>query len=331
MTLAKPRGELRQVRKKEDAKNKPKATSPKPDNKEEQTKDKPPKYGPMPKFPKQRLWARGILMVGVMAVVYFTSKNSREICIAKQKDVLQHQAQDIACSNEIKAELMKYPGCAPARCGRLVSDKLVSATEAEMLLSLAQRGIGLGGSDGGASILDLHSGALSHGRTFTNIYMLEKAKNLFKKPDFAIYKIVKLKIQQAVAYHFGLDYTAIHLTHPTFFSRLTDAPPKTVHDEYWHPHVDKETYESFHYTSLLYLSDYGKDFTGGRFVFVDKEFNKTVEPRKGRVLMFTSGSENVHYVEPVTSGTRFAITVSFTCDKKFAISDPNMNNFSRRR
>jgi hypothetical protein len=44
----------------------------------------------------------------------------------------------------------------------------------------------------------------------------------------------------------------------------------------------QETYESFHYTSLLYLSDYGRDFHGGRFVFIDYDnTNRTVEPRKG--------------------------------------------------
>lgn len=37
--------------------------------------------------------------------------------------------------------------------------------------------------------------------------------------------------------------------------------------------------------------------------------------------MFTSGSENPHNVERVTEGTRFAITVSFTCDAKLAIND----------
>lgn len=90
--------------------------------------------------------------------------------------------------------------------------------------------------------------------------------------------------------------------------------------------VFQETYESFHYTSLLYLSDYNRDFEGGRFIFIDKEnVNTTVEPRKGRVSMFTSGAENLHAVEKVTSGTRYALTVSFTCDKQFAISDPSVD------
>lgn len=45
--------------------------------------------------------------------------------------------------------------------------------------------------------------------------------------------------------------------------------------------VCQVTYGSFDYTSLLYLSDYGSDFTGGRFVFMDQNGNRTVEPRAG--------------------------------------------------
>lgn len=45
-------------------------------------------------------------------------------------------------------------------------------------------------------------------------------------------------------------------------------------------------------------------------------------PCPGRVSFFSSGSENLHRVEKVTWGTRYAITVSFTCDPAHAISDP---------
>ena len=85
----------------------------------------------------------------------------------------------------------------------------------------------------------------------------------------------------------------------------------------------QETYKSFHYTSLLYLNDYKKDFQGGRFIFINADNSTTVvEPKKGRVSMFTSGEENPHYVEQVASGTRYAITVSFTCDPRQGIADP---------
>ena len=34
------------------------------------------------------------------------------------------------------------------------------------------------------------------------------------------------------------------------------------------------TYPEFHYTSLLYLTDHGKDFQGGQFIFVDDKLNR---------------------------------------------------------
>ena len=87
---------------------------------------------------------------------------------------------------------------------------------------------------------------------------------------------------------------------------------------------DKETYPNFHYTSLLYLTDFEEDFKGGEFVFVDghDKLNRTIEPRLGRVSFFTSGVENKHYVKRVTSGVRYALTLGFTCDATKAIKEP---------
>ena len=53
------------------------------------------------------------------------------------------------------------------------------------------------------------------------------------------FRQVKNKIKEAIAKNFDLKADALYLTSPTFFSEMTDRPPKTVHDEYWHPHVDK--------------------------------------------------------------------------------------------
>ncbi|XP_058792838.1 2-oxoglutarate and iron-dependent oxygenase domain-containing protein 3-like [Phymastichus coffea] len=284
-----------------------------------------PKYGRLVTFPYQRVWSRCIIILGIMLVVWYNSRNGKVVTLAQQKDILISRTLNVECSPEYKAELAQFPGCVPEKCGRVVTDKLVSGSEVDTLLQLAKRGFKLGGSDGGASILDLQSGALSKGPQFIDIYSLKEAKKIFNSPDFAIYKVVKTKIHHAIAHHFGVDVNKIYLTKPTFFSKITNVPAKTLHDEYWHPHVDKETYESFHYTSLLYLTDYNRDFEGGRFIFIDKEnTNTTIEPRKGRVSMFTSGAENLHAVEKVTSGTRYALTVSFTCDKYFSISDPSV-------
>ncbi|XP_066444261.1 2-oxoglutarate and iron-dependent oxygenase domain-containing protein 3 isoform X2 [Eleutherodactylus coqui] len=175
-----------------------------------------------------------------------------------------------------------------------------------------------------ASILDLHSGALSMGKKFVNIYGYygEEMKEILTEEDFQLYRNVKRRIQQEIARTFDLDANSLYLTKPTFFSRMNSSEAKTAHDEYWHPHIDKVTYGSFDYTSLLYLSDYSRDFGGGRFIFIDEKTNSTLEPRLGRLSFFTSGSENLHRVEKVSWGTRYAITISFTCNPDYSIMDP---------
>eukprot|EP00076_Gallus_gallus_P032048 XP_024997586.1 2-oxoglutarate and iron-dependent oxygenase domain-containing protein 3 [Gallus gallus] len=215
-------------------------------------------------------------------------------------------------------------GCTPRRCGRGVSDVVITREEAERIRRVAERGLSLGGSDGGASILDLHSGALSLGKQFVNLYRYfgDKIQGIFTEEDFALYRDVRQRIQQKIAQAFGISSSSMYLTKPTFFSRINSTEAKTTHDEYWHPHIDKVTYGSFDYTSLLYLSDYAEDFGGGRFVFMDAGSNKTIEPQAGRVSFFTSGSENLHRVEKVHWGTRYAITISFTCNPDHGIGDP---------
>ena len=128
------------------------------------------------------------MIFAVLFIVWYNSKSGKEIALALQKDILMSRTQNIECSENYKAEMDKYPGCLPEKCARVVTDKLVSATESDILLKLATSGLNLGGSDGGASILDLHTGALSKGTGFINIYELEAARKIFNNADFAIYK-----------------------------------------------------------------------------------------------------------------------------------------------
>lgn len=44
---------------------------------------------------------------------------------------------------------------------------------------------------------------------------------------------------KSISDKFAIDMSSIYLTHPTFFSRITNDTAKTIHDEYWHAHVDK--------------------------------------------------------------------------------------------
>lgn len=50
---------------------------------------------------------------------------------------------------------------------------------------------------------------------------------------------VRQKVQLAVAQAFGISASSLHLTKPTFFSRINSTEARTAHDEYWHAHVDK--------------------------------------------------------------------------------------------
>ncbi|KAM6377263.1 2-oxoglutarate and iron-dependent oxygenase domain-containing protein 3, partial [Pluvialis apricaria] len=243
--------------------------------------------------------------------------------LAHRGESLQHKFVEVPWSEDYDSH-KRFEGCTPRTCGRGMTDAVITREKAERIHRIAERGLSLGGSDGGASILDLHSGALSLGKHFVNLYRYfgDKIQDVFTEEDFALYRDVRQRIQQRIAQAFGISAASMYLTKPTFFSRINNTEAKTTHDEYWHPHVDKVTYGSFDYTSLLYLSDYTEDFGGGRFVFMDVGSNKTIEPRAGRVSFFTSGSENLHRVEKVHWGTRYAITISFTCNPDHGIGDP---------
>jgi len=262
----------------------------------------------------------GFLTFSIYLVDYMHRWENGEL----DNDVLQsveytNRFVEVSCSNDYGKA---FKSCRPKKCGRVVRDGLFLQTDLKHMRDIAEKGMKHGGGKGGATILDLHSGALSYGDQFINLHAANK--KVFNTSDFEVYSKIRNTIQDAIAEEFGIEKKVLFLTKPTFFSRLTNKSASTKHDEYWHQHIDRVTYGTFFYTSLLYLSNYSVDFTGGRFIFVDNNVNKTVEPRMGRLSFFTSGSENVHFVERVESGMRFAITVSFTCNKKHKINDPSL-------
>uniref|UniRef100_A0A7S1HJJ2 Fe2OG dioxygenase domain-containing protein n=2 Tax=Hemiselmis andersenii TaxID=464988 RepID=A0A7S1HJJ2_HEMAN len=106
-------------------------------------------------------------------------------------------------------------------------------------------------------------------------------------------------------------------------------------------HTDEATHSGYHYSSVMYLSTQGKDFEGGNFVFNDPAPKKgdpgyseekedvshlTLEeqmrrngrkltpfhPTRGSAVIFSSGWENMHEVEKITKGTRYAVPSFFT-------------------
>lgn len=93
----------------------------------------------------------------------------------------------------------------------------------------------------------------------------------------------------------------------------------TEHSERIHQqHYDKEIDKAIHYTLVIFLTSYKKDFSGGKFIFVDSENGKKksvmVEGKAGRTVGYTAGNENLHFVERVTTGENYFMTLSFTCE-----------------
>ena len=73
--------------------------------------------------------------------------------------------------------------------------------------------------------------------------------------------------------------------------------------DYWTPHVDEVEAPHYQFSAVLYLNTAWESFTGGAFAFRDLDADRIVEPRQGRVIIFSSGRENLHRVEPVDYGT----------------------------
>lgn len=217
----------------------------------------------------------------------------------------------------------QIPNCSPTFCGRVARDYFTSREQCQSLIELAEYAMKFGGGSGGATILDFPSGALSKGSQFISLYQLMKQnEEQLPAESVSVLKNVTHEVRKTIADYFGVSQ--IMSTTPRFISRMDEKPAQTMHDEYWHEHVDADQYPGFEYTALIYLNDQGvdADYTGGEFSFVDPGPEKggdervmTLQPKCGKLVFFTSGSENVHHVHKVEHGRRYALTIAFTCDK----------------
>ena len=243
---------------------------------------------------------------------------------------------------------------------RVVEDGFASGEEMSSLRRLARAGMGGAGAAAGPAIFDANSGMLRANGVFANVFSGARRARL-EAADLAVYASLVERVRRRLAAAYNL--TALHLTAPTFITRVVGAAgwrAADEHDEYYHAHADGLTTPHYAYSGLLYLSTYADDFTGGRFRFYAAEppggtdapddareraeeaqeplpppppplhdggagggghaEDVIVEPRAGRLLLFSSGAENWHRLERVRSGERFVLSLWFTCDprKRFA-------------
>ncbi|CAG2171135.1 unnamed protein product [Oppiella nova] len=286
---------------------------------------------------KNRVMSETALSMSILVMVYYTTtqyNDTNEVVMASATQSIRGSpiAQQVMCSQDYNEDRVRFPSCAPQRCGRLVSDSMITESEAKHLLSLTKRDLSLGGSTGGASFFSLYSGGLSMDTNYVNMYELiertqrndEDLKELFPEKDLEVYRTVRNRVRKTIASHFGITSGELYLTTPTTFVRITAKRPHLKYNIYYRRHVDKRAHRRLHFTSVLYLSTYGADFSGGRLIFTDEMSNTTIEPKLGRLSALTSGTENEHFVERVTSGTRYSLLFTFTCDPMFALIGPQI-------
>ena len=131
-------------------------------------------------------------------------------------------------------------------------------------------------------------------------------------------KLCVVQMRRALAEASGVPERRLRLS-GAFLARLAPPPPKrrprrraalsaSRPKPYWNVHVDAFNVESYEHTSLLYLGD---DFDGGRFVMHDADADRVFAPSAGDLVLFSGDASNLHSVERVTRGRRFALTALF--------------------
>ena len=136
--------------------------------------------------------ARLVLVTSVLVIMYYTSQKEKERKFAQFKETIPLRSYKVDCSESYSAEMeQNHPKCVPIFCGRFVSDYLVTKREVAALSALARSGFEYGSASGGVAILDLHSGALSKGEGFVNLYKVTEAKKIFDLEGFPVYKVNK--------------------------------------------------------------------------------------------------------------------------------------------
>ena len=147
------------------------------------------------------------------------------------------------------------------------------------------------------------------------------------------------RLRRVVAHEYSLPLASI-APDAAFLSR------QAACDERGAIHADESSHCAYHYSAVLYLTSQGKHFTGGDFIFVDELEGRSdasqksrpfpfplpiwprgrlapnsrlknrqltcMSPCQGQASVFSSGWENMHFVDAVRSGTRFALPVFFT-------------------
>ena len=264
-----------------------------------------------------------MIMMMIMIMTVVESSSSLDI-VTSAETLVSSVIVNKTCMSNVKYEGSNQ--CThPKSCGRYVLDDFVDADDVNRLRDIAQKGLDFRNGKGvestpaaGPTIIDINTGYIRDSNGLINAFTNDN--NIYDVADFDHYGRIIKKLKIKVEEVFGIQ--DVYFTAPTFITHIRGAEdwePQSIHDEYWHLHVDNNNTEHYHYSGLLYLSTINKDFTGGRLKFFNSDevtLEQVIEPKAARLLVFSSGRENPHLFERVTTGSRMVLAFWFTCNQK---------------
>jgi len=201
-------------------------------------------------------------------------------------------------------------------CFRYFNDFIFDDNEADILISLAKKAFEYSKpNNDGIITFDIVTGQLSNNGKSINLKThLENGKSIFSKEEITTFLNLKEKVTNHIRTKFELDN--LYLTKPVVFTKLSSHSKTDKIAEYWNDQTDEVTWKPTQYSAILQLNTYIKEFLGGRFSFrnADNRTILSIQPKKARLLVFTSGAENEYYQERMLSDDYFTLKLSFTCD-----------------
>ena len=152
-------------------------------------------------------------------------------------------------------------------------------------------------------------------------------------PEQPLFATLVARAQAVLRDRFGVDHLRFYRSNMIIWQAqpgVRGAPPAVPPADYasvepgpWRPaslHGDTNTDEMFLYTTILYLTEQGLDGVGAETGIADEvergevTAGLRVQPSVGRLLVFSSGVENMHEMVRLVHGRRVAIQMWFACE-----------------
>ena len=133
-----------------------------------------------------------------------------------------------------------------------------------------------------------------HEHPHHNLYLMSCAAAGDVRATLTFIRLIE-RMRRVIAHEYGLNLARV-VPRQAFVSRISGSAERQM------VHADESSHDTFHYSSVLYLSSQGVDFHGGTFSFSDPPADargervlRSVVPSTGSAVAFSSGWENIHF------------------------------------